>query len=230
MRLLIVEDEIDLQETIAEGLRMDGYAVDCCDNGKQAYELLCVETYDLLVLDINLPGMDGFEILDELRKVNTELKVLILSARSNISDKVKGLDKGANDYLVKPFDFAELEARIRSLLRQKYACGNNEIVHEALKLDLLKHEVYAKDCKLELTRKEYSILEYFMLNQNRIISQEELIEHVWDAQVNSFSGAIRVHMATLRKKLKDVLDRDPIVTRIKEGYIYYDKGEDDHAQ
>ncbi|MES5928093.1 response regulator [Bacillus cereus group sp. MG9] len=125
MRILVVEDELDLQEALAEGLRIEGYAVDTCSNGEDAYELAYVENYDLIILDLNLPKMDGLKVLEKLREENKELKVLILSARSSVNDKVKGLDIGANDYLTKPFEFEELEARIRNLLRRKFVQENN---------------------------------------------------------------------------------------------------------
>lgn len=226
MRILIVEDEKDLQEAIAEGLRMDGYAIDTCENGKDAYELLYVENYDLVILDLNLPEMDGMDVLSKIREEKPELKILILSARSSVTDKVKGLDLGANDYLAKPFDFAELEARIRSLLRRKFVQESNVMKCGKICLDLSKRIASINHDALFLTRKEFSLLEYFMLNQNRVISQVELIEHVWDSNADSFSGAIRVHMAMLRKKLKAELNYDPIETKIGEGYIMGDQGGD----
>lgn len=224
MRILIVEDEVDLQEAIAEGLRLDGYAVDTCGNGKEAYELLYVENYDLVVLDLNLPQMNGLEILEKIRGEKPNLKVLILSARNSTLDKVRGLDSGANDYLAKPFDFSELEARIRSLLRQKFELVKNQIVCGEIYLDMATRKAYVGSIPLSLTKKEFSLLEYLMLHQNHLVSQEELIEHAWDRDADSFSGAIRVHIATLRKKLKEVLHMDPIETKIKEGYILTNKG------
>ncbi|KOS62115.1 response regulator transcription factor [Lysinibacillus agricola] len=219
MRILVVEDEIDLQEAIAEGLRIDGYAVDTCSNGEDAYELAYVENYDLIILDLNLPKMDGLKVLEKLREENKEIKVLILSARSSVNDKVKGLDIGANDYLAKPFAFAELEARIRNLLRRKFVQENNLLSCGNIKIDLLKRTAFMGEKELKLTKKEFALLEYFLLNQEKVISQEELIEHIWDENADSFSGAIRVHIATLRKKLKALLDYDPIRTKIGEGYF-----------
>ncbi|WP_313894641.1 response regulator transcription factor [Psychrobacillus sp.] len=219
MRILVVEDELDLQEAIAEGLRIDGYAVDTCSNGEDAYEQACVGNYDLIILDLNLPKMDGLEVLEKIREEKKELKVLILSARSSVHDKVKGLDIGANDYLTKPFDFEELEARIRNLLRRKFVQENNLLTSGDIKIDLSKRSAFISENELTLTKKEFALLEYFLLNQERIVSQEELIEHVWDQNADSFSGAIRVHIATLRKKLKGLLDYDPIRTKIGEGYF-----------
>lgn len=220
MRILVVEDELDLQEAIADGLKMDGYAVDTCSEGNDAYERLYVENYDLVVLDLNLPGMDGIDILKKIRNEKPELKVLILSARNSVNDKVTGLDYGANDYLAKPFDFAELEARIRNLLRQKFSQVNSSLEFGNLYVDLSKRIAYCNDEALQLTKKEFSILEYFALNPHKVISQEELIDHVWDANADSFSGAIRVHISSLRKKMKSALTFDPIETKIGEGYIF----------
>lgn len=229
MRILIVEDELDLQEAIADGLRIDGYAVDTCDNGEAAYELLYDVDYDLVVLDLNLPKMDGLEVLEKIRDENPELKVLILSARSSVNDKVKGLDIGANDYLVKPFDFAELEARIRNLLRRKFVQESSMHFCGAIKVDLSKRIAVVYEDEISLTKKEFALLEYFLLNKDRVVSQEELIEHVWDQNADSFSSAIRVHVATLRKKLKAVLKYDPIGTKIGEGYFLSDKAGDANA-
>ena len=218
MRLLIVEDEKNLCDTIAKNLYGAGYEVDTSYDGNNALDCILSEDYDLIVLDLNLPGTDGMDILKELRKKNEETKVIILSAKSQIADKVAGLDAGANDYLEKPFHLQELEARIRSLTRRKFVQKDVCLHCGEIKFDTKKREAYAKDKPVSLTRKENGILKYLLLNQGRPISQEELIEHVWDASVDSFSGSIRVHMSSLRKKLKAVLGYDPIVNKIGEGY------------
>lgn len=218
MRLLIVEDEKNLCDTISKNLYGAGYEVDTSYDGNNALDCILSEDYDLIVLDLNLPGTDGMDILKELRKKNEETKVIILSAKSQIADKVAGLDAGANDYLEKPFHLQELEARIRSLTRRKFVQKDVCLHCGEIKFDTKKREAYAKDKPVSLTRKENGILEYLLLNQGRPISQEELIEHVWDASVDSFSGSIRVHMSSLRKKLKAVLGYDPIVNKIGEGY------------
>ena len=218
MRLLIVEDEKNLCDTIAKNLYGAGYEVDTSYDGDDALDCILSEDYDLIVLDLNLPGTDGMDILKELRKKNEETKVIILSAKSQIADKVAGLDAGANDYLEKPFHLQELEARIRSLTRRKFVQKDVCLHCGEIKFDTKKREAYAKDKPVSLTRKENGILEYLLLNQGRPISQEELIEHVWDASIDSFSGSIRVHMSSLRKKLKAILGYDPIINKIGEGY------------
>lgn len=223
MRILVVEDEIDLCDSIKEGLEIDGYAVDSCYNGQEALQLLIEENYDLAVLDLNLPELDGIEILKELRKTNNHVKVLILSARSSVLDKVRGLDLGANDYLAKPFDFEELEARIRNLLRRSFVQGNSVLTWNNLALDTVKRIAFTGENEISLTKKELGLLEYFLHNQHKVISQEELMEHVWNMEADSFSNAVRVHIASLRKKLKAALGYDPIITKIGEGY--YLKGD-----
>ena len=218
MRLFIVEDEKEICDTVAKSLYDAGYEVDTCYDGEEALAGILTENYDLVVLDLNLPGMDGMEILKELRQENEETKVLILSARGQIADKVEALDAGANDYMEKPFHLQELEARIRSLTRRKFV--QKDVCLESVEgmKESYSREAYAKGEMVSLTRKENGILEYLLLNMGRPVSQEELMEHVWDASVDSFSGAIRVHMSSLRKKLKAVLGYDPILNKVGEGY------------
>ena len=225
MRLLVVEDEKKLCDMIAKSLHLAGYEVDTCNDGEQALDMIYAEMYDLIVLDLNLPGMDGMDILRELRKENEETKVLILSARSQIADKVEGLDSGANDYMEKPFHLQELEARIRSLTRRKFVQKDVCLESGGIKFDTVRREAYAKGKMISLTRKENGILEYLLLNPGRPVSQEELMEHVWDASVDSFSGAIRVHMSSLRKKLKAELGYDPILNKVGEGYKIREESE-----
>lgn len=218
MRLFIVEDEKEICDTVAKSLYDAGYEVDTCYDGEEALAGILTENYDLVVLDLNLPGMDGMEILKELRQENEETKVLILSARGQIADKVEALDAGANDYMEKPFHLQELEARIRSLTRRKFVQKDVCLECGEIKFDTIKREAYAKGAPVSLTRKENGILEYLLINLGRPISQEELIEHVWDASADSFSGSIRVHMSSLRRKLKAQLGYDPILNKVGEGY------------
>ena len=219
MHILVVEDERALCDTIVRSLRRQAYSVDFCYNGNKALELIDVERYDLILLDLNLPGTDGMTVLRTLRETDHETRVLILSARSEVADKVEGLDAGANDYLAKPFHLAELEARIRSLTRRQFtqndvvlSCGN-------LAFDTKARTASVAGQALTLTRKETGILEYLLLNKGRPVSQEELIDHVWDNSVDNFSNSIRVHISSLRKKLRAALGYDPIRNRIGEGYV-----------
>lgn len=219
MRLLIIEDEEYLAKALAKGLRTLGYAVDIAVDGVQGCEFAEVNDYDLLILDIGLPGMDGLEICKRLRNSRPSLLILILTARSKMNERVMGLDAGADDYLAKPFQFKELAARVRALLRRSISgrpvilqCGD-------LVLDPATGVACLKSERLQLTTKEFSILEYLMRNQGRIVSQEELLEHAWDANANTFTNAVRVHMNSLRRKLgrsKD--DLSYVETVVGRGY------------
>ena len=218
MHLLVIEDERALCETIVRSLRRLAYSVDYCYDGEKALELLGVECYDLVLLDLNLPKKDGMTVLRTLRQTDRETKVLILSARSEVEDKVQGLDAGANDYLSKPFHLAELEARVRSLTRRKFIQQDVCLCCGRLSFNTRSRVAAVDGQTLALTRKESGVLEYLLLHQGRPVSQEELIEHVWDGSVDSFSNSIRVHISALRKKLRAALGYDPIRNRIGEGY------------
>ena len=218
MRLLVVEDERSLREDITKKLRLSGYEVDACEDGEEALDILASEQYDLILLDLNLPKMDGMTVLRTLRESDLETRVLILSARSEISDKVDGLDAGANDYLSKPFHLAELEARVRSLTRRQFIQRDICLRCGRISFDTKSRIASVDGQLLALTRKESGVLEYLLLHQGRPVSQEELMEHVWDGSVDSFSNSIRVHMSALRKKLRAALGYDPICNRIGEGY------------
>lgn len=225
MRLLVVEDEKALCESIAKGLRLDGYEVDAVFDGEEAMEIISLENYDLIILDLNLPGMDGMEILKNMRASDNETNVLILSARGGLNDKIEGLDSGANDYLCKPFHFEELEARVRSLTRRRTVQNNIVLECGEISLNTKTRTAFAKGEEIALTRKELAILEYLILHRGRPVSQEELIEHVWDGSVDSFSNSIRVHISALRKKIRTVLGKDPITNRVGQGYVIEGDGE-----
>lgn len=219
MRILVVEDEKALCESIAKGLRLDGYEVDMVFDGEEAMDIISLENYDLIILDLNLPGMDGMDILRNMRGNDNETNVLILSARVGLNDKIAGLDSGANDYLCKPFHFEELEARVRSLTRRRTVQNNIVIECGDISLNTKTRTAFACEKELALTRKELAILEYLILHRGRPVSQEELIEHVWDGSVDSFSNSIRVHISALRKKIRTVLGYDPIINRVAQGYV-----------
>ena len=218
MRILVIEDEPELLQDISEGLILKGYAVDQADNGEIGCQMAIDEEYDLIVLDLNLPGMDGFSILKELRKERPQTKVLILSANSELDSKLSGFELGASDYLTKPFHFAELEARIRVLLNRKFIQQSSCLTYQGISLNTLNRTIEINGVPVSLTTKEFSILEYFLLNQGRLITQQELIDHVWNGDADPFSNSIRVHLSALRKKLKNALGHDPIQTKIGEGY------------
>ncbi|MCZ7666876.1 MAG: response regulator transcription factor [Chloroflexi bacterium] len=203
MRILIIEDESHLAQALARGLRQQGYAVDVSLSGKEGQDLAMINEYDLLLLDLNLPEIEGLEICQQVRSEKPELLILILTARDRLRDRIAGLDQGADDYLVKPFHFEELTARIRALLRRDLRV--REPIHQVgdLKLDSAGQIVWQRDRRLELTRKEYSILAYLMRHPDEVVSQEELLEHVWDTAVNFFTQSVRVHINALRRKLGD---------------------------
>lgn len=198
---------------------IDGYEVDSCQNGLEALELCEVQYYDLILLDFNLPEMDGMEVLRRLREEDGETPVLILSARGRIWDKMEELDAEANDYLTKPFHFEELEARVRSLTRRKFIQKDVCLQCGEISFDTKARTAIAKGQSLSLTRKEAGLLEYLLLHQGQVISQEEMLEHLWDNSVNSFSNSIRVHISSLRKKLRTALGYDPIQNKIGQGYM-----------
>ncbi len=219
MHLLVIEDERALCETIVRSLRRLAYSVDYCYDGEEALDLLEVECYDLVLLDLNLPGKDGMTVLRTLRQRDRETPVLILSARSEVEDKVAGLDAGANDYLAKPFHLAELEARIRSLTLRQFTQQDVVLTCGSLHFDTRTRVAAVQGQTLSLTRKETGLLEYLLAHQGRPVSQEELMDHVWDNSVDPFSNSIRVHLSALRKKLRKALGYDPIRNRIGEGYL-----------
>lgn len=218
MRILVVEDEVQLCDDIAEDLELECYTVERCYDGLTAWELLLVETFDLVILDLNLPGMDGLDLLKAVRQELPELRVLILSARSSLADRVAGLDLGADDYLPKPFELEELEARVRALLRRRFTSQDTAVVVGPLRLDTKEREITSNGIPLLLTRKEFEILEYLMLHARQSVSQEELLEHVWETGANPLSHSVRMHISSLRKKLREALGYDPIVTKIGQGY------------
>lgn len=224
MRLLIVEDEIDILSALEKGLKKEGYAVDITDNGEEALEFLSINEYDLVVLDINIPGVDGFTVLEKLRSENSITRVIIVSANREIEDRIKGLDLGANDYLVKPFEYLELTARIRALLRRDFISKPTVIEEDGLTIDLATHKVCYEDKEIFLTLKEYSILKYLVQNKGRVINSEELMEHVWNDEADSFSNVVRVHIYSLRKKLISAIGREDTIETIKgAGYLFRGK-------
>lgn len=219
MRLLLIEDEPELNADLAKGLKICGYLVDTALDGRTGLNKALDEDYDLIILDLNLPALSGMELLNQLKKAKPETRVLILTANSDLPSKIEGFEAGASDYLTKPFHFEELEIRIRSLLHRRFIQTDTMLNYHELSLDTASRKVLIQGREICCTAKETALLEYFLLHPNRLITQQELIDHVWDESVNIFSNSIRVHMSSLRKKLKNELGCDPIVTKIGEGYI-----------
>jgi DNA-binding response OmpR family regulator len=201
MRLLLIEDEEDIARPLAKTLRKQGYAVDVAYDGEQGYELAQVNDYDLLVLDIGLPGMDGLEVCRRLRSSKPHLLILMLTARSAPGDRVTGLDTGADDYLGKPFHLEELSARVRALLRRDLSARPAVLRCGALSLDPGARKACIDGEHLDLTPKEFNILEYLMRRQGEVVSHEDILEHVWDDATNAFTNVVRVHMGSLRRKM-----------------------------
>jgi DNA-binding response OmpR family regulator len=218
MRILIVEDEKDLADGLALGLRQQGYAADIAYDGEEALVQTEVNDYDLIILDLNLPKIDGMEVCQRIRDSGTPTSILMLTARTSLSDRVTGLDQGADDYLVKPFHFPELLARMRALLRREGKAGHPILRIGDLVLDPNALKGFFRGTELTLTSKEFAILEYLMRNAGRIVSQEELLEHVWDEQANLFTHTIKVHIKNIRKKLDAVGGGDLLSTVKGRGY------------
>lgn len=215
MKLLLIEDEEDLSAVLSKGLRKCGYAVDTSYDGEDGLYMYEVNDYDLIILDLNLPVIDGLEVLRLIRQKDIHTKILILSARSQTADRVEGLNLGANDYMVKPFDFRELEARINTLLRIDFIqsppvqeCGD-------ITINLISHEVTVCGSAVALTKKEYSILEYLFRHEGEVVSAEQIIEHVWDSGADLFSNSLKYHIHMLKKKL----GADCIRNIRSQGYI-----------
>lgn len=223
MKVLIVEDERKLLRLLKEGLDLLGYVTDVAKDGEEALDLAYVECYDIIILDINLPKKDGFEVLRDIRQFNKEVNIIMLTARSDIDDRVKGLDYGANDYMTKPFDLKELDARMRSLLRRKSIQEETEITINGITFDTVKRLATYKGESLGLTVKETGIIEYLFLNRDRYVSVEELMDHVWDSNADDFSNTVRVHMSSLRKKIKKATGENYIENAIGKGYKIYEE-------
>lgn len=225
MKLLIVEDEIDMLSALKKGFIKKGFLVDTAEDGEEGSFLAQINTYDVIVLDLNLPGKDGLEILQEIRDRSKTQKVIILSARSSVPDKILGLDMGANDYLAKPFDFMELEARVRSLARREVVQKDTIIKINDLVIDTAQKMVFYNGENIDMAPKEYAILEYLTLNLGRTVSAEELIEHVWESDVDLFSVSVKVHISKLRKKFEEVLGKEIIQTVRGRGYLLSEEKE-----
>lgn len=228
VRILVVDDEVELAAAVAAALRREGYAVDEVNTGQDALDRLIVNPYDLLLLDLTLPDVDGLEICRLVRTdpmYDPATRILMITARDSITERVEGLDEGADDYLVKPFALAELSARVRSLLRRETSGGDAVLSSDGLSLDTARQSVTWEGQAIDLTTKEFSLLRYFMTHEGEVLSQERLLEHVWDEMLDPFTNTARVTVGTLRRKLAAATGRSLIETVIGSGYRFVAPGE-----
>jgi heavy metal response regulator len=230
MRILLVEDEPRVAHFIAKGLREQGYALDIARDGEEGLYKASISEYDLFILDVMLPLKSGLGVCAELRGSGVMTPILMLTARDAVEDRVKGLDCGADDYLSKPFDFAELLARVRALLRRAKELTPEILRFADLSLNTATHAVTRGRRSIELTAKEYSLLEFFMLRAGRVVSREEIATHVWDENFDPFSNIIEVYVRRLRKKIDDDSDASFIHTRRGQGYLFSAKTEGDDVE
>lgn len=227
MQILVVEDERKLASALKEGLEADEYAVSVAQTGEEGFYLLCKQTFDLAILDVMLPGRDGFEILSTLRRQGLRIPVLLLTAKDRVEDRVHGLDQGADDYLVKPFAFPELLARVRALLRR----GSAELAAKTrladLEIDLANHIVTRAGQKIDLTAREYELLEYLFLHQGRVISREMIARDIWKevARQTPLDNVIDVHIAHLRRKVDDHFKSKLVHTVRGLGFVLREEGD-----
>ena len=225
MRILVVEDEEDLAGAVAAGLRREGYAVDVAGDGQAALERLGVHAYDMVCLDLNLPDTDGLDIcrhvVDTPRSEPDAAdapRILVLSARDRVEDRIAGLDHGADDYLVKPFALGELTARVRALLRRDSVSAGAVLRWDDIELDAARHVACIGGRPLDLTPKEFALLRFLLLHPDEVHSAERLLEHVWDEHADPFTNTVRVTISNLRRKLAEAGDRQPIGTVTGRGY------------
>ena len=219
MRLLAVEDEKKVASFIRKGLEEEGFAVDVAFDGETALQMALDRVHDLIILDIQLPKRDGLSVLQELRRERVTTPVLLLTVRATIEDKVLGLDSGADDYLTKPFAFEELVARVRALLRRR-AEGKPALLQVAnLRLDPARRTVFRGDRKIDLTTKEFALLDYFMRNPGRVLTRTMIAEHVWDYDFDSMTNVIDVYVNYLRRKIDSDQDQKLIHTVRGVGYM-----------
>ncbi|MEM7308520.1 MAG: response regulator transcription factor [Planctomycetota bacterium] len=225
MRILVIEDNPDMAAAIGRGLREHGYSVDIVHRGFEGEELAAVEPYDLVVLDVMLPDRDGVDLCRNLRRRKITTHVLMLTALSSTADKIAGLDAGADDYLTKPFDFEELLARVRALLRRGNASEATRLSLGGLELDLLRRAVERDGQKIKLSAKEFALLEFLMRNPDRVLDRMTIAQKVWDISYEPTSNVIDVYISALRKKVDRDFDPPLIHTVVGMGYRFGVSGE-----
>lgn len=219
MRILLAEDEQDLNRIITRKLTSDGYSVDSCSNGKDAIDYLAAAEYDAVILDIMMPQVDGYGVLRYLRQRGNTVPVLFLTAKDSVSDRVKGLDSGADDYLVKPFSFEELAARLRAMTRKRFGMTDNLIQVADLVLDTASHTVRRGDQEINLSAKEYHLLEYLMRNRGIVLSREKIENHIWNFDYEGGTNVVDVYISYLRKKIDGGRSNKLIHTVRGSGYV-----------
>ena len=220
MKILVVEDEKKVSSFIKRGLEEEKYEVDTALDGEEGLRLAIENSYDLIVLDWMLPRKDGLTLVKELREKKTSTPVLMLTAKDSLEDIIAGLDSGSDDYLTKPFAFAELLARVRALLRRSEMDKGAELRFADLRLDPVTHKVWRKDKEIDLTAKEYGLLEYFMRNPNQVLTRTMIADHVWDYTFDTFTNIIDVYVNYLRKKIDRDEEKKLIHTVRGVGYIF----------
>lgn len=219
MRVLFAEDEYDLNDIVCRKLRKEGYTVDACYDGQEALEYLAVTDYDAVILDIMMPKVNGYEVLKKLREDRKRTPVLFLTARDSVEDRVLGLDSGANDYLIKPFSFDELMARIRTMIRLSVGHATTLLQAGDLTLDTASHTVRRANELVLLSAREYALLEYLMLNKNIVLSREKIEEHIWDYDYEGGTNLVDVYISYLRKKIEGADSCKLIHTIRGSGYV-----------
>ena len=218
MRVLLVEDEAQIADFVARGLTEQGYAVDLATEGDEALDWTNIATFDAVVLDVMLPGLNGFQVCRELRRKGHRMPILMLTAKDAVEDRVRGLDSGADDYLVKPFAFAELLARLRALLRRDPSIAGNVLDVGSLRLDTTTLEASRSGEAIELTIKECRLLEYLMRHPNQVLTRTMIAEHVWNYDFDNATNVIDVHIRNLRRKVDDPFEEKLIQTVRGAGY------------
>ncbi len=225
MRILVVEDEQDLATAIADSLRRDGYAIDIAGNATSAVTMASVNAYDLVCLDLNLPDGDGLDICGQLAEGpdhsfdhGPNPKIIMLTARGGVDDRIAGLDLGADDYLVKPFSLGELSARVRAVLRRDTQTGSSLVSYAGIEMDTARHQVSFQGRPVPLSVKEFALLRWFLLHPEEVHSAERLLEHVWDEHADPFTNTVRMTISNLRRKLADAGADQAIQTLPGRGY------------
>jgi DNA-binding response OmpR family regulator len=219
LSILLTEDEPQAAQVLAKGLQEQGYSVDVAANGEDALLKARANRYDLIILDIILPGRDGFSVCRELRESGFTIPILMLTARDTVDDRITGRDHGADDYITKPFEYGELLARIRALLRRGASSYLEEVRVGDLRIELRTHRVTRAGNMVELSAKEYAVLEYMALRAGELVTREDLSEHVWDENFNAFTNLVEVYMLRLRRKIDSGHETKLIRTRRGEGYV-----------